>query len=81
MSIKATLIVKDKFAGEPRAFGDANSLMKKLVILLAKEGNLPEDYTEVENLEECDFAPGSICLDTDGNTAYIYDGEEWKEWG
>lgn len=74
------IITKEKYQGEGRIFGDGNNLLKQLVVLLSNDGNLPNDYTDVEGLEECAFAPGSLLFDTDGGKKYMYDGSSWIEW-
>lgn len=74
------LITKDKYQGEGRPFGTTGDPIKYLLVLLTDDGTIPDTYEDVENLEECVFAPGSILLDTDGKKTYIYNGEEFVEW-
>lgn len=75
------LLAKEKFTGDGRAFGSEGSPIAYSVVLLSSDGTLPVDYTDVENLIECEFAPGSILIDAANNQNYIYDGTEFKPWG
>lgn len=79
MSFK--LITKSKYEGEGRAFGSPSNPIKQLVVCLSTSGGTPTGYTDVEGLDECTFAPGSICLDTQNKKTYIFDGTTFKEWG
>ena len=78
MAIK--LITKEKYEGQGRLFGQIGKPIQKLVVLLSTDGSLPESSTDVEELQEIAFAPGSLCLDSANSKKYIYDGEEWVEW-
>lgn len=75
------LIFKEKYQGDGRAFGDSNSIIYKLVVLLSTNGSKPSVYSDVDGLDECLFAPGSLLLDSANNKSFIYDGTAWKEWG
>ena len=75
------LISKSKYDGEGRPFGSSTNPIKSLVICLSTDGTLPTTYTDIEGLDECAFAPGSICLDLDSKKTYIYDGTTFQEWG
>lgn len=79
MAIK--LISKEKYQGDGRSFGDSRSIIYKLVILLSTDGSKPNAYSDVDNLDECLFAPGSLLLDSANSKSYIYDGTAWKDWG
>lgn len=78
MSIK--LVTEDRYQGDGRAFGTSSNPIKKLITCLSTDGSLPESYEDIQGLNECAFAPGSICIDTNGNKKYFFDGTEWKEW-
>lgn len=79
MSIK--IISNEKYDGEGRPFGSANNPIKRLVLLLSTDGSTPSNYTDVEGLSECAFAPGSVLMDTSNSIKYIYNGTTWVEWG
>lgn len=75
------LISKEKYEGDGRAFGTSNSLIYKLIVCLSIDGSKPNTYNDVQGLDECNFAPGSLLLDSANNKSFIYDGSAWKEWG
>ena len=75
------LIFKEKYQGDGRAFGDSSSIIYKLVVLLTADGSKPSTYEDVQGLDECKFAPGSLLFDSANNKSFIYDGTAWKEWG
>ena len=75
------LISKEKYEGDGRAFSDSSSLIYKLVVALSTDGSKPSTYSDVDGLDECLFAPGSLLLDSANSKSYIYDGTTWKDWG
>lgn len=74
------LITKNKYQGEGRPFGTHEEPIKYLLVLLSDDGTIPTGYQDVEELDECVFAPGSILFDTNGKKVYIYNGNEFTEW-
>lgn len=75
------LITKNKYQGEGRIFGTEEDPIKYLLVLLTNDGTIPTSYEDVEDLEKCAFAPGSILLDTSGKKTYIYNGTSFVAWG
>ena len=75
------LLAKDKWQGEGRPFGTSSSPIIYSLVILTDNGTLPTTYADVQNLEECLFAPGSIVIDSKNNKSYIYDGTTFKAWG
>lgn len=74
------LLAKQKWIAEGRPFGDEETPMCYSVVLLSPNGRLPLSYFQVIGLEKCNFAPGSILLDSAHSAKYIFDGSEWVEW-
>ncbi len=75
------LVSKQKWIGEGRAFGSSNSPIALLIIAITTDGSIPSSYRDIEKLEECTFAPGSILMDTKNVKTYVFDGTSFKEWG
>lgn len=78
MAIK--LVTKQKWDGEGRAFGSTDEPYRYIVTLLSDNGEVPEGYEDVDGLDKCAFAPGSILIDTANKVAKFYTGSEWSEW-
>lgn len=75
------LITSQRWQGDGRAFGTKSNPIVKLVTCLTTTSTLPNSYSDVQGLEQCVFAPGSICMNTSNKKTYIYDGENFVEWG
>ena len=75
------LVSKQKWDGEGRAFGsDANPIVQ-LIVAITTDGTIPSSYADIQKLDKCTFAPGSILMDTANGRTYIYDGTQFKGWG
>ena len=57
-------IAKEKYVSEGRPFGTSDKPFKYSLVLLTNNSTITSNFSDVEGLEECDFAPGSILLDT-----------------
>ena len=75
------LISSQKWQGEGRAFGTDSNPIVKLIVCLSTDGTLPSVYSDVEKLDKCAFAPGSLCLNVSNKKTYIYNGTNFVEWG
>ncbi len=74
------LLAKQKWISDGRAFGNEQFPIYYSVVLLSTNGSLPSHYSQVVNLEPCEFAPGSILLDSANSAKYIFNGSQWVEW-
>ena len=75
------IISSERWDGDGRAFGTKAKPIVLLIVCLTTDGTLPVIYSDIQGLSECAFAPGSICLDTQGKKTYIYNGTNFIEWG
>lgn len=75
------IVTCDKYQGDGRAFGTSQFPIKQLITCISTDGSLPNTYEDIEGCVECEFAPGSIVMDTANKKTYIYDGTTFKEWG
>lgn len=74
------IISSERWDGDGRAFGTKTKPITLLIVCLTTDGTLPYTYSDIQGLDECIFAPGSICMDTMNKKTYIYDGTIFKQW-